>query len=58
MFDETLDVYPHEKTFKGRQQSMLDQQLTSTEQSQKMKAMSVADNHRHFVQTFQVQFFH
>jgi hypothetical protein len=36
MFDETLDVQPHEKTFKGRQQSTLDQQLTSTEQSQKM----------------------
>ena len=35
MFDETLDVYPHEKTFKGRQQSTLDQHLTSTEQSQK-----------------------
>ncbi len=35
MFDETLDVYPHEKTFKERQQSMLDQHLTSTEQSQK-----------------------
>ncbi len=39
MFDETLDVYPHEKTFKGRQKSTLDQQLTSTEQSQKMKAI-------------------
>jgi hypothetical protein len=37
MFDETLDVYPHEKTFKGRQQSTLDPQLTSTEQSQKTK---------------------
>jgi hypothetical protein len=36
MFDETLDVYSHEKTFKGRQQSMLDQHLMSTEQSQKM----------------------
>jgi hypothetical protein len=24
MFDETLDVYPHEKTFKGRQQSTLE----------------------------------
>ncbi len=33
MFDETLDVYPHEKTFKGRQQSTLNQQLMSTEQS-------------------------
>jgi hypothetical protein len=29
--DETFDVYPHEKTFKGRQQGMLDQQLMSTE---------------------------
>jgi hypothetical protein len=29
MFDETLDVYPHEEIFKERQQSMLDQQLTS-----------------------------
>jgi hypothetical protein len=28
-FDETLDVYPHKKIFKERQQSMLDQQLTS-----------------------------
>jgi hypothetical protein len=37
MFDETLDVYPHEKTFKGRQQSMLDQQLTSTEQVMRHK---------------------
>jgi hypothetical protein len=44
MFDETLDVYPHEKTFKGRQQSALDQQLTSTEQSQKTKAISIANN--------------
>ncbi len=36
MFNETLDIYPHEKTFKkGRQQSGLDQHLTSTEQSQK-----------------------
>ncbi len=33
MFDETLNVYPHEKTFKGRQQSTLDQQLMSTEQN-------------------------
>jgi hypothetical protein len=33
MFDETLDVYPHEKTFKGRQQSTLDQQLTSHKKS-------------------------
>jgi hypothetical protein len=55
MFDETLDVYLHEKTFKGRQQSMLDQQLTSTEQSQKTKAISVLDNHGHFAQTFWVQ---
>jgi hypothetical protein len=52
MFDKTLDVYPHEKTFKGKQQSTLDQQLTSTEQSQKTIAISVADNHGHFVQTF------
>jgi hypothetical protein len=53
MFNETLDVYPHEKTFKkGRQQSTLDQQLTSTEQSQKMKAISIADNHGHFAQTY------
>jgi hypothetical protein len=52
MFDETLDVYPHEKTFKGRQQSTLDQQLTSIEQSQKMKAISIADIHRHFAQLF------
>jgi hypothetical protein len=52
MFDETLDVYPHEKTFKGRQQSMLDQQLRSTEQSQRTKAISIADNHGHFVQMF------
>jgi hypothetical protein len=37
MFDETLNVYPHEKTFKGRQQSMLDQQLRSTEQVMKHK---------------------
>ncbi len=29
MFDETLNVYSHEKIFKERQQSMLDQQLTS-----------------------------
>ncbi len=29
MFDETLDINPHEKIFKERQQSMLDQQLTS-----------------------------
>ncbi len=50
MFDETLDVYPHEKTFKGRQQSMLDQQLTSTEQIQKTKAISVADNQGRFAQ--------
>ncbi len=36
MFDETLDVYPHEMTFKkGRQQCTLDQHLMSTEQSQK-----------------------
>jgi hypothetical protein len=52
MFDETLDVYPHEKTFKGRQQSTLDQHLTSTEQSQKTQAIFVADNHGHFAQTF------
>jgi hypothetical protein len=52
MFDETLDVYSHEKTLKGRQQSTLDQQLTSTEQSQKAKAISNADNHGHFAQTF------
>jgi hypothetical protein len=52
MFDETVDVHPHEKIFKGRQQSMLDQQLTSTEQSQKMKAISIADNHGHFALTF------
>jgi hypothetical protein len=52
MFDETLDIYPHENTFKGRQQRMLDQQLMSTEQSQKTKAISVADNHGHFAQTF------
>jgi hypothetical protein len=52
MFDETLDVYPHEKTFKGRQLSMLDQQLTSIEQSQQMKAISIADNHGHFAQMF------
>jgi hypothetical protein len=58
VFDETLDVYPHEKTFKGRQQSMLDQQLTSTEQSQKTKAISIADIHGHFVQMFLVQVFH
>jgi hypothetical protein len=35
MFDKTLDVYPHEKTFKGRQQNTLDQHLTSAEESQK-----------------------
>jgi hypothetical protein len=58
MFDETLDVYPHEKTFKGRQQSRLDQQLTSTEQSQKPKAISVTDNHGRFAQMFWVQVFH
>ncbi len=52
MLDETLDVYPHEKTFKGRQQSTLDQQLMSTEQHQKTKAISVADNHGHFAQMF------
>jgi hypothetical protein len=52
MFDETFDVYLHEKTFKGRQQSMLDQQLMLTEQSQKTKAISVANNHGHFAQTF------
>jgi hypothetical protein len=52
MFDEMLDVYPHEKTFKGRQQSMLDQHLTSTEQSQETSAIFVANNHGHFVQTF------
>jgi hypothetical protein len=40
------------KKTKGRQQSMLDQQLTSTEQSQKTKAISVADNHGHFAQMF------
>jgi hypothetical protein len=33
MFDGTLNVYPHEKTFKRRQESKLDQQLTSTEQN-------------------------
>jgi hypothetical protein len=58
MFDETLDVYPHEKTFKGRQQSTLNQQLTSTEQHQKTKAIYVADNHGQFAQTFLVQVFH
>ena len=58
MFDETLDVYPHEKTFKGRQQSMLNQQLTSTEQRQKTKAISIADNHGHFAQMFWAQVFH
>jgi hypothetical protein len=58
MFDETIDVHPHEKTFKGRQQSTLDQQLMSTEQSQKTKAISVPDNHGHFAQTFEVQVFH
>ncbi len=52
MFDETFDVYPHEKTFKGRQQSTLDQQLTSIEQSQKTKAISIADNHGRFAQMF------
>jgi hypothetical protein len=50
--NETLDVYPPEKTFKKRrQQSTLDQHLTSTEQSQKTQAISIADNHRHFAQT-------
>jgi hypothetical protein len=58
MFDETLDVYLHEKTFKGRQQSTLDQQLTSTEQSQKTKAISIANNHGHVAQMFWVQVFH
>jgi hypothetical protein len=29
MFDETLNVYPHEKIFEEKQQSTLDQQLTS-----------------------------
>jgi hypothetical protein len=52
MFDETLDEYPHEKTLNERQQSMLDQQLMSTEQSQKTKAISIADNCGHFAQMF------
>jgi hypothetical protein len=58
LFDETLNAYPHEKTFKRRQQSMLDQQLTSTEQSQKMKAISITNNHGCFAQMFWVQVFH
>jgi hypothetical protein len=71
MFDETLDVYHHEKVHididpnakpvhfyaspstsnpsedfqKGKQQSMLDQQLTSTEQSHETSAISIDNNH-------------
>jgi hypothetical protein len=36
---------------------MLDQQLTSSEQSHSTQAMSVADNHGHFAQAFWVQVF-
>jgi hypothetical protein len=52
MFDETLNVYPHEKTFKGRQQSLLDQHITSTEQNHETKAISITDNHGRFAQMF------
>ncbi len=40
------------KDFQRRQQSTLDQHLTSTEQSQKTKAISVADDHGHFAHMF------
>jgi hypothetical protein len=56
--DETLNVYPHKKTFKERQQSTLDQQLMSTEQSHETQAISVTDNHGCFAQMFWVQVFH
>jgi hypothetical protein len=36
---------------------MLDEQLTSIEQSHLMQAISVADNHGHFAQVFWVQVF-
>ncbi len=49
---------PFEDYQKGRQQSTLDQQLASTEQSHKMQAISIANNHGYFAQVFWGQVFH
>jgi hypothetical protein len=43
---------------KEGRQSMLDQQLRPNEQSHSVQAISVADNHRYFMQAFWVQVLH
>jgi hypothetical protein len=52
MFDETLDIHPHEKTFKEDNRVRW---MTNSRQLNKVKrtkAISVADDHGHFAHMF------
>jgi hypothetical protein len=52
MFDETLDVYPHEKTFKEDNRVRWISNSHQLNKVKRSKEISIADDHGHFAQMF------
>ncbi len=57
MFDETLEVHPHEKTFKEDNRVRWISNSRQLNKVKRMKAISVADDHGHFAPCSRYKFF-